>query len=208
MGRDTRRNAQMIRFQMQAQQGFDGQPVHPARRAGVPGPAAPAGVRRCAVDIRAHDVRLDFVAFDLLRLTAVIDGIEHGEQFPRAFLVAHHGKRRRGPDRGMGILAAVLAHAGHVAFDIAGFKIGFVEGRVEQLDQLRIAPHQVFVYRRHRLAGAHGIAAAGNDRPALADRIDLAFVIVGRAQGGAVIEIGPPIPVAVPGMGLDVGAQL
>jgi hypothetical protein len=59
----------------------------------------------------------------------------------------------------MGVLAAVLAHAGDVALDVAGLQIGFVEGRVEQLDDLLVAPHQALVDRRHRLAGAHRIAA-------------------------------------------------
>ena len=52
-----------------------------------------------------------------------MDGIEHGEQFPGTFTVPHHGKRRGGPNRGMGILAAVLAYAWHVALDITGLKV-------------------------------------------------------------------------------------
>ncbi len=110
----------MVHFQVKAQECFHSQPVHPARRSGVPRPSASAGVWRRTVNIRAHDVGLDLIAFDLLRLTPVIDGIEHGKQFPRSFPVTHHGKRHRGPNGGMGILAAIFANARHVAFDIPG----------------------------------------------------------------------------------------
>ena len=42
------------------------------------------------------------------------------EQLPRPLAVAQFGERHGGPDRGMRVLAAVFAHAGHVALDVAG----------------------------------------------------------------------------------------
>ena len=84
----------------------------------------------------------------------------------------------------MGVLAAVLADAGHVALDVAGLQVRRVEGRVEQLDEPRVAVDQVLVHRRHGLAGAHGVSGPRYDRPALADRVDPAFV-VGRTNPGA-----------------------
>ena len=57
------------------------------------------------------------------------------------------------------------------------------------------------------MLGANGITATGYDRPALADGIDLAFVIFCRAQRRAIVEPGPPIPAAVPGIGLDIVTQ-
>ena len=160
-----------------------------------------------SVNVGAHDVRLDLVALDSLRLAAVVDGVEHGVQFPGAFPLTQQGKRHRGPDGGMRVLPAVFAHAGHIALDIARFKRGSIEGRREQLNELGLPSHQPLVQRIHRLAGAAGVAAPGDDRPALADRIDLAFVVDGGAQGGAVIEPGPPIPGSIPGMSFDVAAQ-
>ncbi len=57
-----------------------------------------------------------------------------------------------GPDRAMGVLAAVFAHARHVAADIAGVQLGIVEGRIEQLDQPRVRPHAGTLYRIHGAA--------------------------------------------------------
>ena len=58
----------------------------------------------------------------------------------------------------MGVLAAVLPHAGDVAFDVAGIQVGFVERRVEQLDQPVLAANQVLVHR------VHGHARRARDR--------------------------------------------
>src|SRR5262249_3962829 len=40
-------------------------------------------------------------------------------------------------------------------------------------------------------------------RPRLHDGVDAALVVLLRAEGGAVVEVGAAIPVAVPGVGLD-----
>ena len=49
--------------------------------------------------------------------------------------VAHGGEGHDGPDGGVGVLAAVFAHAGDIAFDVAGIEVRLVERRIEQLDQ-------------------------------------------------------------------------
>src|SRR6185436_11228242 len=43
--RQARHDAQLVAFAPEAEEGFHRQAVHPARRAGVPGPAAAADVR-------------------------------------------------------------------------------------------------------------------------------------------------------------------
>ena len=67
----------------------------------------------------------------------MVHRVDHVQQLPRAFAIAERGERHRGPDRAVRVLAAVLAHAGHVAADVAGVRPALVERRIEQLDQLR-----------------------------------------------------------------------
>ncbi len=74
------------------------------------------------IDVRGDDIRLNFVGGDLLGRSAVMDGIEQREEFPRAFAFAHEGKGHGGPNRAVGVLAAVLAHARNVTFDVTGIE--------------------------------------------------------------------------------------
>jgi hypothetical protein len=121
------------------------------------------------------------------------------------------GEGHGGPDRGVGVLPAVFPHAGHVAADVAGIESGGVEGRVEQLDEP--ASRRTSVRPPPAWRGAHAPdcvslpVAAGQHRPALRDRVDLAFGVRGRAQRRAVVEIGAAIPGAVPAVLFDALAQ-
>ena len=54
----------VIAFALHAQQRFHDQPVQPARRSRVPGPATAAGVWRNSVDIRGNDIWLCLVDGD------------------------------------------------------------------------------------------------------------------------------------------------
>ena len=135
------------------------------------------------------------------------DGIEHGEEFPGAFPVAQPGQGHGGPDRGVGVLAAVFPHPRHVALDVPGVEVRGVERRGEQFDKPRLADHKAFLHRRQGLPGPSGIAAAGQDRPALADGVDLAFLVFRRAERRAVVEVGPAVPLAVPAVGFDAASQ-
>ena len=63
-------DVQLVAFPMQAEQRFDDQAIHPAGRAGVPGPAATADVRRHRVHIRSDDVGKVAEAQSHLDLTA------------------------------------------------------------------------------------------------------------------------------------------
>jgi len=101
--------------------------------------------------------------------------IEQGEQVPGPVGFAQEGKRHSGPDGAMSILAAILAHAREVAFDVTGIEGGMVERGIEELDQ----PGDVADEARHpRLSwpgGAMRITGAADDGPALRQGIDLAF---------------------------------
>ena len=100
----------------------------------------------------------------------------------------------------MGVLAAVLAHAGHVALDVAGILRARVEGRREQQDQAVVRPHQMLLERPHRRARAARVAHARDHRPGLGDRVDRALVVRRRAERRPVVEVGATVPGAVPGL--------
>src|SRR6185369_1051722 len=52
------------------------------------------------------------------------------------------------------------------------------------------------------------LARGGQHRPALRDGVDLAFLVVRRAERCAVVEVSAPVPFAVPAVALDALAQL
>ena len=124
------------------------------------------------------------------------------------WLVAQARERHRRPDRRVRVLPAVLSHAREVAFDVPRVQIALVERRIQQLHQPAIPPNQVLIQRLHRDPRAFRVARAGEHAPALRDRIDLAFRVRGRPQRRAVIEVRAAVPAAIPGIALDVGAQL
>ena len=66
----------------------------------------------------------------------------------------------------------------------------------------------MFVHRVHRLAGTLRIAGPANHRPALRQGIDLTFRIRPGAERFPIIEVGAPVPLAVPGVLFDVFLQL
>src|SRR5262249_59324895 len=84
----------------QTQHRFDRDTVVPARRAGVPRPTAPAGVRRQAVNVPGEHERFDLVAGDLLGRTRVADGGEQVQELdgptarPQLLRGLHHPARR------------------------------------------------------------------------------------------------------------------
>jgi hypothetical protein len=110
-----------------------------------------------AVDIGGDDVGLDLVGGDVGGGAAVVDRVDQVEQFPGAGAVAQVSEGHGRPDGGVGVLAAVLAHAGDVALDVAGLQRGLVEGRVQELDQAGVAAHQMGVQRIHGLTRALGL---------------------------------------------------
>ena len=146
IGRNAGLHCHAAALDAQPEQRLDDAAVEPARRARVPGPAAAADVRssnRCRRP--RHRVRSCSVATVGRRLR-VVDRRQHVEQLPGASRVAQRARRPSRPDRGMRVLAAVLAHAGHIALDVAGIRVGV--GRTADRAAGSAAasrPHQVLV---------------------------------------------------------------
>ena len=164
-------------------------------------------MRRDRIDVGGDNIGFDFVDRDLFRRARMVYRVDHRQQFPRAAAVAQCGKGHRGPDRRMGILPAVFPHPGNVALDVAGIQVRFVERRVQKLDQAVLPANKELVHRFHCRARAFGIPGAGQNRPALRDRVDLAFGIARRAERRAVVEVSAPVPFAVPAVLFDIAAQ-
>ena len=163
---------------------LEGHPVQPGGRAGVPGPAAPADVRRPPVDVGRDDVRLDLVAVDRLGAVGVADRVEQVEQLARASAAAAEpGEGLHHPGRRVGVLAAVLADAGDVALDVARARgrpasNGGVKSRISPSSRrTRCSSTAV-----HRLRGPLGIGGAGDHGPGLGERVDPALVVARRAR--------------------------
>src|SRR6185312_15704344 len=135
--RDARVDAQPVAAQAEAENRLQRGAIKPGGRAGVPGPAAAADVRRHRIDVRADHVRFHLVARDRLGAVAVMDRVEQVEQRAGAVAVAEAGPGEDRPDRAMRVLPAVLAHARWIALDVAGILLAvLVERRREQARQL------------------------------------------------------------------------
>src|SRR5207237_146165 len=73
------------------------------------------------------------------------------------------------------------------------------EGRREEENQFFRLLYQILVDRCQRLVGMFRRGAAREHRPGLCERIDAALIVLSGTQRCAIIEIGPAIPLAVPG---------
>ena len=198
--RDARIQMQAFSPDRKAQYELEPGPVHPARRAGVPCPAAASDMRGHRIDIGCHHIGLDDIAADIGGGFRVIDRIEQAKQRFRVIAFAELGHRHHRPQHAMGILAAIFADAGRIALDIARLPLGLVEGRLEQQRQLVIRQYQLARHAGHGLARARRIACPRNHRPGLGDGIDAAFIAGGRAERRAIIVIAALIPLAIPGL--------
>ena len=107
----------------------------------------------------------------------------------------------------MGVLAAILANARRIALDVTGIERRLVERRREQQHETIAAMHELAVERCHRLDRARRIAGPRQCRPGLRDGIDPALLARRRAERRAVIVVAAPIPLAIPGRGIERDAQ-
>src|SRR5262245_13713620 len=57
----------------------------------------------------------------------------------------------------------------------------------------------MFLHGRHGARATSPLGGAGNDPPALGDRIDPAFGVRGGAEWCPIVEVSAPIPFAIPG---------
>ena len=163
--------------------------VHPAR------PACSGWAR----DVAGEHVRLAPVALDVGPGARVVHRVQHVEELGRLVAAPEPGERHHHPRGRVRVLAAVLAHAGRVALDVPGVLRGAIERRREQHDHLRPAPHEVGADRVHRAVREARRRRAGEHRPRLGDRVDLALVALRRAERRAVVVVAAPVPLAVPG---------
>src|SRR5690606_17561636 len=67
--------------------------------------------------------------------------------------------------------------------------------------------HEVLLCRGQRPRHLVVVAGAGEDGPPLRDGVDAALGVLGRAEGGAVVVVGAPEPVAVPAAVVEAGAE-
>ena len=122
--------------------------------------------------------------------------------------IAQRGEGHHGPDGAVRVLAAVFAHAGDVALDVAGV----------QRSDLSNGGSSSWISRASRRTRRRStLSMASSDRsrvpaPERTDqlcehRVDLAFRVGGRAERRAVVEVGAAIPFAVPAVLFDVAAQ-
>src|SRR5205807_2300085 len=75
-GGKARGKAEPVHVQVQAEERFRDEAVHPTGRAGVPGPAATANVGYDGVDVGRHHVRLDAITGDRVGGVAVGHGVD------------------------------------------------------------------------------------------------------------------------------------
>src|SRR5437870_1383162 len=187
----------------EAQDPLDAGAMHPAGGARVPGPAATAHVRWFGVDIGRRHIGLHLVAVDAGARAGVVDGVQDREQLARLVAVAERREREHGPEGRVRVLAAVLAHAREVATHVARITRRVIERRREEQNQAVAAAHQVFLDRRHGAGRAAAVGGARDHPPRLRDRVDAALLVGDRAERRAVVEVGAPVPVAVPGLPLE-----
>ena len=109
----------------------------------------------------------------------MVDRVDQVPEFQGAVAVTLQRRRQHDPGGGMGVLTAVLADARHISFDVARLQGALVERRVEELDQFVVAAHQSFLNGVHCRSSPLRVRHAGDDRPGLRDRVDLAFIVLG-----------------------------
>src|ERR1700745_1600504 len=155
-------------------------------------------MRRNGVDVSRDDIRLYFINGRRRWCSGVIDWIEQCNQLPGAIIVSKQRKCHDRPNRRMGVLAAILSDTWNIAFDVAGVEIGSIKRRIKKLNQVLFAANQTGIYGLHGLPSALRIAGAADDRPALRQRVDLAFRVDMRTERFAVIVVCAPISLSVP----------
>src|SRR6266849_2780241 len=76
-----------------------------------------------------------------------------------------------------------------VPFDIAGIQIRFVERGIQELDQGIAVANEAAIDSRHCRARVPALPGAGQNRPTLRDRINLAFRITRRPKRRPVVKV-------------------
>src|ERR1700721_3101700 len=86
--RNARVDAEAVPGLREAKDRLEPDAIHPARRPGVPGPAATPEVSGRGIDIRRHHERLDLVPRHILRRASVGQWVDHLIELGRAVTIA------------------------------------------------------------------------------------------------------------------------
>src|SRR4030095_10918881 len=95
---DARLDVEGGAAQPEAEHPLDAGPVHPARRARVPSPAATSDVRRLGIDGGRDDVGFDSIAVEAGARARVVHGVEDREELPHSISLAESREGHDGPD--------------------------------------------------------------------------------------------------------------
>ena len=178
---------------------LDARLVSPRSGAGIPRPAAAAGVLRVAVDVGSHTVRLDLVLEHVGERLCAVDGVDERIEVVGDVETALLELRHDVPHGAVCVLATVLAHADGVVHDVAGRRLRVAEGGREELYDLVLAVDEAVVGLAEDGGFLLGCSDIGEDAPSLADEVDLALGVVAAAHGVAVVVVCAEEPGAVPG---------
>src|SRR5262245_18409062 len=107
----------------------------------------------------------------------------------------------------MRVLAAVLADAAWIGLHVARLLQRFLERRREEQCQRRIALQQVRLERLHGARRSRRVGRARDHAPGLRDGVDAALVVAGRTERRAIVYVSAAIPLAIPGVLFERGAQ-
>ena len=198
---------QQAAFDANPKDALDAGALHPARRAGVPCPAAAPDVAGGGVDIGRDHIGFHLIAIHVGACAGVVDRVEQAEQGGGLVTFSQARESHYGPQGGVGVLPAVLAQARRIALDIARVRRRMIERRREQQGQSVVWQNQFAIDGLHGLRRAGRPRSAGQHRPRLGDGVDAALLAGRRAERGAIVEPPSPIPVAIPGLAFEGAVQ-
>ena len=137
---------------------------------------------RMRTHVPGNRKRLAFVALDVRRRSRAVNWIEHVEELCCLVSASHLRDRHDHPHRRMGVLPTIFADSGRVPLDVARVVDGAVERRREEGENSRGPTQQVGTHRIHRLLGIAARTGAREHRPRLSNRVDFAFIALGRPE--------------------------
>src|SRR5687768_16841381 len=94
---DTGLDVQHVAALLESEDGLEGDPIHPARRACVPCPPAAPEMSFRRIYIRRNDVRLDLVDINRRRILGVRYRVDHLKELERPISVTLQCCREHGP---------------------------------------------------------------------------------------------------------------
>src|SRR6202035_1072714 len=177
--------------------------INPTCRSRVPRPSTTPDVRSLRVNVSRNHVRLNLVALHAGSGNCPVDRIEHAEQLAGLVAITECREGEHRPRGCMCVLSAIFANARNVAFDVAGIKRRFIEGRRKKQNQSFRPSHQLLVNGAHGSRDPAEVCRAAHHSPGLRDGINSALTIGSGTEGCAVVKIGAAVPISVPAVALQ-----